>query len=160
MGIMRVTRYRQSSHAIRALLSGEGQLLDLITTGAPLPQVLRRVCTALDVQLGNVISLISLMDGEEHFTHRLAGIARQCGLYGFSSSAILSKNQELLGTLEMYSCFRRSPSRVESRVIGRATYIAALAIQEHIAHRDSGTNSFPWNARMQWDAQAGPMSRN
>ena len=160
MTVMRVGCYQQESDTIETLLACQGQLLDLIVAGVPLPHVLRRLCTALDVQVGNVISLVSLMDDEEHFTHRLAGIATQFGLYGFSSSAILSENHDLLGTLEMYCCFPRSPSRVETSLIGRATHVAALAIQYHIDDNDSETNSFQWSSSMHRDVHGGRLFRN
>jgi hypothetical protein len=104
-------------------------VLELISTGAALPDVLDKICTALDVQMGNAMSLVLFLDDDEHFTHTMAQNAAKCGLFLFSCTAILSPSDELLGTFEIYSCFPRGPTRNENMLIERATYLAALAIQ-------------------------------
>jgi hypothetical protein len=43
----------------------ERQILELISLDAPLPGILNRLCAAIDVQIGNVVSLVSLPDREE-----------------------------------------------------------------------------------------------
>jgi len=50
----------QSDDKIQYLLSAEERLLQSVSTGAPLPEVLNEICNALDCQIGNVVSLISL----------------------------------------------------------------------------------------------------
>ena len=96
--------YRQKSDNLRTLLTGEGYLLELIFAGAPLPQVLDKVCTALDLQVGNVVSLVLFPDDEEHTLHTIAQSAVEFGLSAFSCTAILSPSAEFFGTLEMYCC--------------------------------------------------------
>ena len=137
--------YRQESDNMQTLLPGEGHLLELISTGAPLPQVLNKVCTALDVQVGNVVSLVLFPDDEEHTAHTIANTAAEFGLSVFSRTAILSPSEEMFGTLEIYCCFPRTPAPSEDRLIQRATHLAGLAIQHHYHGRDSGNFSLHWN---------------
>jgi hypothetical protein len=92
-------------------------VLELISTGAVLPDVLDKICTALHVQIGNAMSLVLFLDDDEHFTHTMAQNAAKCGLSLFSCTAILSPSDELLGTFEIYSCFPRGPTRNENMLI-------------------------------------------
>ena len=122
---------------------GEGHVLELISTGAALPDVLDKICTALDVQMGNVVSVVLFLDDEEHFTHKIARYGAECGLTVFSCTAILSQSDELLGTFEIYSCLRRGPTENETTLIERATRLAALAIQLCDHAPDSESPSSP-----------------
>ena len=122
--------YKDSATLPTALFN-EGQLLELIYAGAPLPQVLDRVCTALDVQVGNVMTVVLLPDDEEHTLHTIAEDAAEFGLHAFSCTAILSPTTEFLGTLEMYCCFPRMPNSEEEKLIQRAAHLSSLAIQQH-----------------------------
>jgi hypothetical protein len=117
-------------------------VLELISTGAVLPEVLDKICTALDVQMGNAMSLVLFLDDDEHFTHTMAQNAAKCGLSLFSCTAILSPSDELLGTFEIYSCFPRGPTRNENMLIERATYLAALAIQLYALLRPSDSHDY------------------
>lgn len=152
--------YRQESDDMQTLLAGEAHLLELISTGAPLPQVLNKVCTALDVQVGNVVSLVLLPDGEEHTAHTIANSAAEFGLSVFSRTAILSPSEELFGTFEIYCCSPRTPTPREERLIQRAAYLAALAIQNHYHGRDSGNFSLHWNGAIRSGFRVVPPSRN
>ena len=152
--------YPQESDTIQTLQFGEGHVLELISTGAALPDVLDEICTAFDVQMGNVVSLVLFLDDDEHFTHTTAQYAAQCGLSLFSCTAILSPSDELLGTFEMYSCFPRGPTRNENMLIERATYLAALAIQLYDHAPDSGSPSSPWRGTMGKSSREGPPSEN
>ncbi|HKM68014.1 MAG TPA: hypothetical protein VJX70_12675 [Candidatus Acidoferrum sp.] len=120
--------FRRESKIIQTVLAGEGHLLDLISKGAPLPQVLDKVCTALDLQVGNVVSLVQFLDDEEHTLHTIAQSAAEFGLTAFSCSAILSPNGEFFGTIETYCCVPRKPTASENQLIKRAAHLAALAI--------------------------------
>lgn len=128
--------YRQKSDHLQTLLPGEGHLLELISAGAPLPQVLDKVCTALDLQVCNVVSLVLFPDDEEHTLHTIAQSAVEFGLSAFSCTAILSPSAEFFGTLEMYCCLPRRPTPDENKLIERAAHLAALAIQQHIRQLD------------------------
>lgn len=137
--------YRQESDNVQTLLAGEGQLLELISEGAPLPQILDSVCSALNVQLGNVVSLVLLPDHAEHTLHSFEQSAATFGLTPFSCKPILSTEEEFLGTLETYCCFPREPSLTESEVIERAVHLAALAIQHYNHDMDAESCSLDWN---------------
>jgi hypothetical protein len=137
--------YRQESDSVQTLLAAEGQLLEMISAGAPLPEVLDKVCTALDLQLGNVVSLVFLSDDDEHTLHAIEESAARFGLTAFSCAPILSREQEFLGTFEMYCCISRSPSLSESVLIQRAVHLAALAIQQYNHDVDAESCSLDWN---------------
>jgi hypothetical protein len=118
-----------SGEGIQFLLSAEEQLLQSISARAPLPELLNGICSALDCQIGNVVSLISL-PGDD--AGNLAAIAMNAGLFGlytFWSEGIVAENDELLGTLEIYCCVPRSPSLEEFQLIERAKCLAAIAIK-------------------------------
>jgi hypothetical protein len=114
---------------VQYLLSAEEQLLRQISSRAPLPGVLNRICIALDCQIGNVVSLISLPGGGANELGATAKNAAIFGLYTFCSEGIVAENEELLGTLEMYCSEQRSPSADELRLIERAKCLAAIAIE-------------------------------
>jgi len=152
--------HRQESDNLQILLAAEGQLLDLISEGAPLEHVLNRVCTALDVQVGNIVSLVLFPDDEEHTLHTIARSAATLNLTVFSCTAILSPTQEFLGTLEIYCCFPRMPTLGERGLIDRAAQLASLAIQSY--KHDTDTDGWPldWTAAARRSPCEGPPSNN
>jgi hypothetical protein len=111
------------------LLSAEEQLLQSISARAPLAQVLNKICSVLDCDIGNVVSLISPPEEDAIDLADMAANAKHLGLYSFCSAGVLAENDELLGSLEMYSCVPRSPSLEEVQLIQRAACLAAIAIQ-------------------------------
>ena len=127
----------ESEDKIQYLLRAEEQLLQSISTGAPLPGVLNGICSALDCQIGNVVSLISLSEDDPSELAAIAMDAAFFGLYTFCSEGVVAENNELLGSLEMYSSFPRSPSARESQWIERAKCLAAIAIKldQEAAHQ-------------------------
>jgi hypothetical protein len=107
----------------------EEQILERIFTRAALPGVLNGICSALDCQIGGVVSLVSL-PGED--PSELTEIARNAALFGLSticSADLFGEKDERLGSLSMYGCVPRSLSLRESRLIERARCLAALAIK-------------------------------
>jgi hypothetical protein len=152
--------YRQEVNNLQTLLAGEGQLLEMIFEGAALPQILDRVCIALDVQVGNVISLVLLPDDEEHTLHTIEESAAKFGLTAFSCTPILSTEDEFLGTLEMYCCYSRTPNLGESVLIERATHLSALAIQHHNHTIDAESRSLDWNGTARRSSREPPPSSN
>jgi hypothetical protein len=142
------------------LLVGERGLLDLIYTGAPLAQVLDMICAALNLQMGNVVSLLLLSDDEKHATLTIAQSAAHFGLSVFRCVAIVSLSEELLGTLEVYCCFPRTPTPSDDKLIERTAHLAALAIQGHIHERDSGSLSFHRNGATGRSSLRGPLFKN
>lgn len=120
---------RSSDDKIQYLLRAEEQLLQSISARAPLFEVLDRICSALNLQIGNVYSLISLRDDDATDHAAIARVAAHFGLYALCSAGVVAENDELLGSLEMYSCVPRSPSPSESQLIERAACLAAIAIK-------------------------------
>src|SRR5882762_7504276 len=118
-----------SEDKIQYLFSAEEQLFQSISSGAPLPGVLNGICSALDYQIGDVVSLISLPEDDSSEPAAIAMDALFFGLYTFCSEGVVAENNELLGSLEMYSSFPRSPSARESQWIERAKCLAAIAIK-------------------------------
>jgi len=114
------------------LLNAEEQLLQSITSHVALPKVLNEICTALDFQIGNVVSLITLPGDDPSDLAAIAINAALFGLYTFCSEGVVSENDEVLGFLEMYCSVRRDPAAEEVQLIERAKCLAAIAIQrEH-----------------------------
>jgi len=121
--------HRSFDGKIQYLLSAEEQLLQSISSRAPLPEILNGICDALDCQIGNVVSLISLTGNDESDPTPIAVHAAFFGLYDFCSERVMADNDELLGSLEMYCSVPRSPSASEFQLIERAKCLAALAIK-------------------------------
>jgi len=152
--------HRQESDNVHTLLAGEGQLLEMISAGAPLPEVLDRVCTVLDLQVGNVVSLVLLPDDEEHTFHTIAQSAAKFGLTSFTCTPILSSTGEFFGTLEIYCCFAQKPSLCESELIDRAAHLAALAIQQYHHDQEAESRSLEWTVATRRSPYDGPPSAN
>lgn len=152
--------YSQEPDDVQTLLVGEGQLLELISEGAPLPQILDSVCTAINVQLGNVISLVLLPDNAEHILHTFEQSAITFGLTPFSRTPILSTEEEFLGTLETYCCFPRKPSLTESELIERAVQLAAVAIEHYNHDVHAEDCSLKWNGASGGSPHQGSPSSN
>lgn len=113
------------------LLSGEEKILQLISARAPLPKLLNRICRALDLDIGNVVSLISLRGEDATEAAAMAADAARFGLYAFCSAGVFAGNDELLGSLEMYCCTPGGPSLEEFQLIERATCLVAIAIERY-----------------------------
>ena len=123
--------HRNSGDKIQYLLRAEEQLVQSISTRTPLPKVLNEICIALDCQIGNVVSLISLPGDNANELASIAMNAALFGLHNFCSEGVVAENDELLGFLEMYSSIPRSPSAGEVQFIERAKCLAAIAIKRH-----------------------------
>ena len=122
---------RSSDDKIQYLMRAEEQLLQSIPARTPLLEVLDRICSTINSQIGNMVSLISL-PGDDVTDHAaIARIAALFGLHAFCSAGVVAENGELLGSLEMYSCVQRRPSAREFQLIKRATCLAAIAIKRH-----------------------------
>lgn len=121
--------HRQDLVKKETLLRGETNIVELISMGAPLPGVLNRLCAAIDLQIGNVVSVILPTGNQE--LHTITRNALQFGLHVFWSASIPLRNENVLGSLQMYCCVSRSPTPLELQLIHRVTQLAALAIQRH-----------------------------
>jgi GAF domain-containing protein len=122
----------------------EKNILDLISMGAPLPEVLNNVCTAIDLQIGNIVSVVLLPDDPECDFKTIARGALQFGLRLYWSADIPFRDDRVLGSFEMYSCVPRTPTASELKLIQRATYLAALAIRRYRGDEDGGSASREW----------------
>jgi hypothetical protein len=91
--------------------------------------VLNEICSALDCQIGNVVSLISLPEDDRGELAAIATNAALFGLYSFCTEGVVSETEELLATLEMYCCLPRRPSPAEFQLIERAKCLTAIAIK-------------------------------
>jgi hypothetical protein len=80
--------HRQYPGKKGTLLRGEDSILELISMGAPLPGVLNKLCAAIDLQIGNVVSVILPADDQEHDLHSITRSALQFGLHVFWSASI------------------------------------------------------------------------
>jgi hypothetical protein len=128
----------------RTDLLGEKNILDLISTGAPLPEVLNHLCTAIDLQIGNIVSVVLLPEDTERDFKTVARGALQFGLCLYCSADIPFRDQGVLGSFEMYCCVPRTPTASELKVIQRATYLAALAIRRYRGDEDRGSACREW----------------
>jgi hypothetical protein len=126
------------------LLRGENGILELISMGAPLPGVLNRLCGAVDLQIANLVSVITLADDQAHDLPTTIERAARFGLHVFWSASIPLRDEAPLGWLEMYSCVSRDPVPIELQLIERVTHLAALAIQRHNHGEDFQSPSSNW----------------
>src|ERR1700738_2934468 len=122
---------RNSGRDILYLLRAEEQLLQVISARAPLPDVLRLICDALDSDIGNMMSLIALPNDDAAGLEAIAKSASLFGLHKFCSAGVVGGDDGLLGSLEMYCSVPRRPFLNELQLIERATCLAAVAIKRH-----------------------------
>jgi hypothetical protein len=122
---------RNSGSEIEHLLRAEEQILHSISGRAPLPEILHKICDALNLEMGNLISFFSLRSDHATDLAAIASSAELFGLYKFCSAEVAGGNGELLGSLEMYSCDPRSPFLTDVPLIERAACLAAVAIKRH-----------------------------
>ncbi len=151
---------RNSEDKIQYVLSVEEQLLQSISSGERLPEVLNGICSALDCQIGNVVSLISLPGDDPSELAAVAMNAALFGLYTFCSEGIVAENDELLGSLETYSSFPRSPSASESQWIERAKCLAAIAIKVDQKAAQQGNRGLRANRPVRGRVLEWPVSMN
>ena len=88
----------------------EEQIIRSILARASLPKVLNRICGALDYEIGNVVSLVSLPHDDGTDLDAIAWNPEHFGLYSFCSAGIFDETDDLLGSLEIYCCVPRAPS--------------------------------------------------
>ena len=131
-----------SADSIQYLLKGEEQIFQSISARAPISKTLDDICNALDCQIGNTVSLISVPGNNVMSAAEVSSSAALFGLHIFLSVAIGAESVEELGSLEMYCCVSRNPSPRELQLIERAVCLAAVAIKRY---RETGDGS---NCRM------------
>jgi hypothetical protein len=123
---------RASGRTIQYLLKAERRILESISARAPLREILNEIGSALDCQIANIASLISLpsSDTGESATNDMN--ATLFGLYTFCSASLVAANHELLGSLKIYCGTPQSPSLEEFQLIERAACLAAIAIEHDV----------------------------
>jgi hypothetical protein len=128
---------------VQYLLRAEEQILHAISARAPVSEILNEICIALDRQIGNMVSLISLPEDDATTVVEVARNAALFGLYAFCSEGIVAENDEVLGSLEMYCTVPRRPSANEVALIERAKCLVAIAIKRDIdaIHNNRGPAS-------------------
>ena len=152
--------HRGFDDEIQYLLTGEEQLLQSLTSRASLTEVLDRICTALDLKIGNVVSHIALPEDDEDELAAIGMNAALFGLYAFCSEALIAENEEVLGSLEIYCCFSRNPSAEERLWIERAMCLAAIAIQLDDESDREDPRDMRRNQPLERRAREGPASIN
>jgi hypothetical protein len=123
-------------------------LSHLISTNAPLPEVLNKLCAAVDRQVGNVVSVVLFPDGKEHTLPAIGKAVARYGLFVFSCAAILSPDGKVCATFETYSCIPRSPTPEESGLVEQAARFAAIAFQNHYQELDFAGFALPQNSAL------------
>jgi len=151
---------RNFDDKIEYLLNTEEQLLQSISIHGPLPEVLNRICSALDCQIGNVVSLFSLPADDASELAEIAMNATLFGLHTFCSARVLAENDELLGSLDMYCCTSRSPSASEFQLIERAKCLAGIAIKLDKEADDQGNCGMRGNRPESDHVREWPVSTN
>jgi hypothetical protein len=129
---------RYSENRIQYLLKAEEQILQSISARAPISKILNDICHALDCEIGNMVSLISMPDDNAISGAEVSYGVGLFGLYSFFSAVIGAESGELFGSLEMYGCVSRKPSPRERQLIERAVCLAAAAIKRHQETIDGG----------------------
>jgi hypothetical protein len=159
-GLQRPMPYRQSKGTLQDFLKAEEHILRGISTRAPLPRVLNGISSALDCQIGNVVSLILLPGGDASEVAAIARNAEAFGLHIFFSEGIVAESGEDLGSLEIYCCVPRSPCSRELRLIERASCLAALAIKFDIERDHQGNFGLSGNRTVRARIIDWPVSMN
>ena len=149
---------RYSQDRIQYLLKAEAQILRSISARAPIARILHEICNALDRQIGNMVSLISVR-GDDAIDD-IARNAALLGLYIFLSVGIGSESGEQLGSLEMYCCVSRVPSPRELQLIERAACLAAVAIKRSWETGNDGNRRIHGNRPVLEYVPAWPASMN
>ncbi len=141
--------HHRSAFKKQTNLEGERNVLRLIATGAPLSTVLNSLCTAIDLQIGSVVSVISLAAREEkHDPITIARRACRFGLSVFWYASIPLNGDKPLGFFEIYSCMPLAPSLLELQLISKATELAELALLSHHGGGNAMGLSIEWKKRM------------
>ncbi len=121
-----------SDGQIQFLLNSEEKNLQWITARAPVPEILNEICTALNCQIGNIVSFISQPEDDVTNTAEIARNAALFGLHFFSSAGIVAESGDELGSLEIYCYAPLKPSSHELHLIERAACLAGIAIERNI----------------------------
>jgi len=151
---------QHSEGKVQYLLEAEEQILRSIAVRAPVPRILNEICTALDCQIGNMVSLISLPEDDVVDNAEIARNAALFGLHIFFSGGIFGASGGEIGSLEMYCCTARDPFYHELQWIERAGCLAAIAIECDSRAGHSVNPRLPRNAHARGSVLGWPVSLN
>jgi hypothetical protein len=151
---------QRSEGRVQYLLEAEEQILRSIAVRAPVPEILNEICTALDCQIGNMVSLISMPEDDIASAAEIARNAALFGLHIFSSTGVFNERGEELGSLEMYCCTERNPSSNELQLIERAVCLAAIAMECDTKAGHQANHRMPEKGTARGNAFGWPVSMN
>lgn len=127
---------RHFEKSIQYLLTSEPRILQSISARESVPQILNEICNALNFEVPNIVSLITLRELDRANTVDATRSAALFGLHIFFSAGIVAENGETLGSMEMYCCYDRcEPSPRELQIIERAACLAAIAVERGMGAR-------------------------
>jgi hypothetical protein len=144
---------KHSEGRIDFLLNSEEKILQSIAGRAPVPKILNEICTALDCQIGSIVSLISLPEDDVTSTSQMARNAALFGLHVFFSTGVFAESGEELGALEVYCSTPRDPVSDEVHLMERAACLAAISIECDIRKREMANWSIPKELPVRGTAQ-------
>jgi len=151
---------RSSEDKVQYLLDAEERILRSIALRAPVSEILNGICTALDSQIGNMVSRISLPESD---LENASGNARNADLFGlhiFFSGTIFNEFGKGLASLEMYCCIARNPTSFELQCIERAACLAAFALECDAAPKDRANHHMSEKKQLRDNAPEWPASVN
>ena len=124
-------RYENCTDNSYGPLAQERQILEMIVLGAPLSGTLNELCSMIDLEIDNAVSVVSIVGDAGGHVSANAKMATQVGLILLSSTDIFSRSKTILGTLEIYGCDPRLLSASENQLIQRVARLAAIALQRN-----------------------------
>jgi two-component system, NarL family, sensor kinase len=135
--LCRVIDDRSGLHSSIFLLDGDGAHLRLIA-GPGLPDVWRQAVSVFPVTAtacGAAVARREQIISPDILTDPLyAGFgaaALAAGIRAVWSTPFLSRDRRALGTFAVYSQESKSPTEKNLRLVGRATYLASIAVERH-----------------------------
>lgn len=134
-----------SSDDTQSVLRQESRILELLLADEPLPVVLNNLCVAIDLQVGNVVTIIWLAGDPEGDLETVKRRAVQFGLHLFWSGNVALPGGKVLGYLEIYGCDPRTPTPSELQLIDRVAHLAALAIRREQDEHNAEHSYMDWN---------------
>jgi hypothetical protein len=128
----RLVPLHHSEGQVQFLLNAEEKILQWISARAPVPEILNEISTALNFQIGNIVSFIFQPEDDVTSTAEIARNAALFGLHVFSSAGIVAESGDELGSLEIYCHAPLKPSSHQLHLIERAACLAGIAIERNI----------------------------
>jgi hypothetical protein len=151
---------RSSEDKVQYLLDAEERILRSIALRVPVREILNGICTALDSQIGNMVSRISLPESDLANASDNARNADLFGLHIFFAGGIFDEFGKGLASLEMYCCIARNPTPFELQCIERAACLAAVALECDVEPKDQANHHMSKKKQVRNNAPESPASVN